>query len=258
MAGGWGSSNAYEITGSRTESYNVLGMSAKVSIVCPWNTRYEVMQGISQTKYPLPNGASNFYLAAYPKSFEVSVFEEKGSSSDVYSVSYTKAKIDVSYECRSKYNERSITETLTPILNMRRLPAWGFYWRSDGSPILDDQAPAILNVQAKITRQCTGCQKIPVWFYDYAGCVNDAPWLDKFTNNTYDTGTLLFIPSSLSKAITTNPTDEDNVWDIGYELMWNPVGWNNFMRPHGIDYMMFDGRRFYFYVEKSFSSLIAT
>jgi hypothetical protein len=211
------------------------------------------MSQISQSKYPLPAGASNYYYSAYPKSFDVSVWEECGNPSDTDAVTYTKAKIDVQYECRAKYNERSVTETLTPILNMRRLSAWGFYWHSDNSPILDDQAPAIMQVQAKIARQLTGWANIPSWFYDLAGCVNESSWNDTFTKISYEADTLLFIPSSMSKQVTTNPTDEDNIWDFSFELMWNPIGWNKFMRPHGIDYMMVNGQQYYHYSQKLFS-----
>jgi hypothetical protein len=249
----WGSPDVYEITGSRTEQYTRLNMTAKVTLICPWNSRYTCMSAISQTKYPLPSGASNYYYSAYPKSFDVSVWEESGKPSDVDAVTYTKAKIDVQYECRAKYNERSVTETITPILNMRRLPAWGFYWASDGSPLLDDESPAIMQVQVKIARQMTGWNRIPSWFYELAGCVNDFAWTDTFTQQSYEADTLMFIPSSMSKQVTTNPTDEDNIWDFSFELMWNPVGWNSFMRPHGLDFMMVNGQRYYNYKQQTFS-----
>jgi hypothetical protein len=248
----WGSPDVYEITGSRTEHYDRLSMTAKVTLISPWDSRYSCMVAISQTQYPLPIGALDYYYSSYPKSFDVSVWEEAGGKTDVDAVTYTKAKIDVQYECRAKYNEKSVTESLTPILNMRRLSAWGFYWASDGAPILDDQAPAVLQVQAKIARQLTGWKKIPSWFFDLAGCVNDSTWTDTFTKISYDADTLMFIPSSMSKQVTTNPTDEDNIWDFSFELMWNPIGWNSSMRPHGIDFIMVNGSRYYNYPQKPF------
>jgi hypothetical protein len=254
--GDWGAAGAYELTGTRTESYTRFSMTAKVTLICPWDSRYSIMASISQSQYPMPSGAGTYYYSAYPKSFEVSVYEEHGQATDVHAVTYSKAKIDVTYECKCKYNEEAnISETITPILSMRRLPAWGFCWNSDGSPILDDESPAIMQYQIKITRQMTGVYSIiPTWFYDLAGCVNDATWIDKFTNHSYEQGTLLFVPSSLTKQITANPEDRDNIWDLGFELMWNPIGWNNFMRPVKgfVDYMVVNGQKYFLFEEKSF------
>jgi len=251
----WGSNQAYEVNGSRTETYTRSELTAKVTVICPWDSRFAVMSAISLTKYPLPAGASQIYYDAYPKSMDASVYEEVGLPSDVYEVSYSKAKIDITYICKSKSAadlESSITETVTPILNMRRLSTWGFYWASDGSPALPDESPAMLQIQIKIVRQITGVSQIPAWFWSLAGCVNQNAWTDIFTQASHDIGTLLFIPSSLSKQITVNPEDIDNVWDIGFELMWNPIGWNKFQRPHGIDSLKFGNQNFEMYQPKLF------
>jgi hypothetical protein len=253
----WGSTKAFEVPGSRTETYGLREMTAKVQLICDWADRYAIMQDICRTKYPLPPGATDYYWDSYPKSMSVSVWEEAGQEGDVYEVTYTKAKVDVDYICKSKVPDSSVTETHTPILNMRRIPSWGFYWGSDGSPVSDEESPTVVNVQLKIQRQLTGCPFVPSWFMDLAGCINQNVWVDDITGVVHDRGTLLFMPSSASKQLTTNPEDVDNVWDISFEMMWNPIGWNRFQRPFaqsttGIDSIMWKGQPFNLYQEKPF------
>ena len=223
----WGSPNVYELTGSRTETYTRKEMTAKVTLISPWNSRSAEIMKITATRYPLTTEASQYYFPSFPKTVEVSVWEEKGSASDIHAVTYTQAKLDVSYQCwaRAAANlEESFTQTCTPIIQMRRLPSFGFYWATDGSPVLDEESPAMLAIQMKITRQITGIQTLPSWFWSLAGCVNDAPWNDFITKNVYNAGTLLYIPASAVKQLTANPDDIDNVWDISFDLMWNPIG----------------------------------
>ena len=257
----WGSSNVYELTGSRTETYTRREMTAKVTLLCPWETRFAEMEKIARTRYPLSPGAESYLHPAYPKSFDVSVWEEKGAASDVHAVSYTMAKIDATYHCLARFNwDASFSQTITPTLQMRRLPSWGFYWATDGSPVLDEESPGMLAVQAKITRQYSGVQKVPQWFWDLAGCVNDAAWEEVHTGSMLQKGTLLFIPASAVKQLTVNPEERDNIWDVSFDLIWNPIGWNRFMRQNGItghagiriDQMVFNNLPYFMYPEKTF------
>jgi hypothetical protein len=122
-------------------------MTAKVTLISPWNSRSAEIMKITGTRYPLTAEASQYYFPAFPKTIDVSVWEEKGSESDTHAVTYTKAKLDVSYQCwaRAAANlEESFTQTCTPIIQMRRLPSFGFYWATDGSPVLDEESPAML------------------------------------------------------------------------------------------------------------------
>jgi hypothetical protein len=232
----WGAANAYEITGSRTESYGRFEMTAKVTIVCPWENRDEVIDQVNRTPYPLPPIAAKQYYPAFPRTFEVSVWEESGKKTDIHEVSYSLAKIDIHYTCKQRNSaEQSVTQTCTPVLNMRRLPSIGFTWLSDNSPLTDAESPAMLQIMLKITRQVTGLRAIPDWWWSLAGCVNSTKGTDHMTKQQFEAETILFIPSSASKQVTTNPDDMEPVWDIGYELMWNPLGWNRFMRLDGLE-----------------------
>ena len=256
----WGAINAYEVPGSRTETYNRLEMTAKVSLLCPWNTRDVVLGQISATPYPLPPDAATRYYPAYPRSFDISVFEEKGKDSDVNAVTYTKAKIDVSYTCKSRNWESTITQTFTPILNMQRLPPFGFHWASDDIPITDEEAPSKFNPMLKITRNITGAAAIPQWFWGLAGCVNANAWTDTITGHTHPAETLLFTPATATKQLTTNPDDVFPVWDIAYELLVNPLGWNRFLRMNSLtiengtrlDRLKFKGDNYNMYFPKPF------
>ena len=261
----WGAASAFEIPGSRVETYNRFEMTAKVSLICPWDTRDAVIGQVSAQQYPLPTYAADRYYPAYPRSFDVSVWEEKGDDSDVYAVSYTKAKIDVSYTCKAKNSaERSLTQTCSPVLNMRRLPSWEFYWMEDGSPVLDEESPTMMQVMLKISRQISGIRQIPSWWWECAGCVNDALLIDTMTRMPYEAETLLFIPSSATKQVTTNPDEMEPVWDIGFDAMWNPIGWNQFMRlnaptaMHGIkvDRIGVNGLSYYMYPRKTFPQMM--
>jgi len=259
----WGATDAFEMPGSRTESYNRSEMTAKVTLICPWASRDNTIGQIIRTRYPLPPQAAETYFPAYPKSFDVSVWEEKGSPSDTNAVTYTQAKIDVSYTCRARnasFWEQTFSQTCSPILNMQRLPPWGFYWMTDNMPVVDEEAPTRLNIMLKITRQLSGISVVPAWFHELAGCVNESPWQDVITGIVFSAQTLLFTPSSATKQLTTNPDDIDNVWDMAFELLWNPIGWNRFMRLNSptvmqgirIDQMMFAGQPYLMYQPKPF------
>ena len=257
----WGSPYVFEVPGSRTESYNRKEMTAKVTLTCPWDNRFEAMDAIHTTKYPFPSSAAPYLHPAYPKAIDVSVWEEKGSDIDVHEVSYTLAKLEVTYHALARFNwDKSFSQTISPVLQMRRLPSWGFFWDSDDSPVLDEESPAMFAVQVKITRQYSGVPDVPQWFWDLAGCVNNAPWRERHTNSLLAKGTLLFIPASATKIQTMNPEERDSIWDVSFDLMWNPIGWNSFMRQNSIsvlsgiriDSMTFDNRPYYLYPEKSF------
>jgi len=257
----WGSSNVFEVPGSRTETYTRKEMTAKVTLLCPWSTRFAEMEKITRTRYPLPAGASEYLHPAYPKTLDVTVWEEQGSASDVHVVSYTQAKIDATYHCLAKFNwDQSFSQTITPTLQMRRLPSWGFYWASDGSPVLDEESPTIFAPQAKITRQYTGVSEVPQWFWDLAGCVNNVAWTEIHTSSLLGAGTLLFIPAAAVKQMTANPEDRDPLWDVSFDLIWNPIGWNRFMRQNGVmiqagirtDQMIFNNSPYFMYPERPF------
>lgn len=261
--------HVYEINGSRTETFGQFEFSAKAEFCCRWDDRGTIVTELSKTVYNFPaldadNNFNSYYSTYYPAHVTginvapfgaEGVYEDTGDKTPVWQP-HTLAKLSVDYKAIARPSNWTIQETVTPALSMRQLPTWGYYWRSDGSPILDAEAPAIMQIQAKISRHINGIHKIPEWFYDLAGSVNLRGWTDAITGVSYLPGTLLFNPSSMERNITLSPDDDDTLWNISFELSWNPIGWNNFQRPHGVDMMMYNGAPVYMYPVYDFPTLL--
>lgn len=248
----------HEVNGSRSESYTTTEFTAHVEYTCPWFMRVQGGNELMAAVYNAPIEYYKYFMPAEAQSVQVSVWGAEGVNVplavDTYQP-YTLAKLSVDYKGFARPGNIQIQEQVQPSFKMRQLPSWGYYWRSDGSPVLDNESPAIQEVQTKISRTFSGLHFVPDWFYNLAGSVNDALWTDQITNMTYLPGTLLFVPTNFDRSITMARGDEDYNWTIAFELNWNPIGWNNFNRPNGVDTMMKRGSQVCFYPYKDFSTL---
>ena len=248
----------HEVNGSRSEQYTTTEFTAHVEYTCPWDMRVQGGNEIMSACYNAPVDYYMYFMPAEAQSVQISVWGAEGLNVplavDTYQP-YTLAKLSVDYKGFARPGNVQIQEQVQPSFKMRQLPSWGYYWRSDGSPVLDNESPAIQEVQTKISRTFSGLHFIPEWFYNLAGSVNDALWTDQITDMTYLPGTLLFVPTNFDRQITMARGDEDYNWTIAFELNWNPIGWNNFNRPNGVDTMMKRGSQVCFYPYKDFSTL---
>ncbi len=248
----------HEVNGTRSETYGFSEFQAHAEYYCPWHKRVLAQAYIYTTIYNAPIDYFKIYYPAEVMNVQIGVLGAEGINRYLPDDSFqphTMAHLTVDYKGFARAGNLSLQEQLQPTLKMRQLPSWGYYWRSDGSPVLDNESPAIQEVQAKITRNIDGLRRIPGWFYRLAGCVNNAAWMDGLTGTTYLPGTLLFSPTNCDRTITRARGDDDNIWKIAFELNWNPIGWNNFMRPNGIDTMMKNNSLVCFYPYKPFPTL---
>lgn len=270
----------FEINGSRTETYNDTEFNAHIEYVCVWEYRNWYVSVLHDKVYPkylpiLADGTTdtsyyNWYYPAQAISCSVSNMGAEGvtvapaynAESQAYFEthyqSYTRAKISVDYKGIARPGAWSVQESITPTYSGRQLPSWGFYWRSDGSPIMDNETPFIQELMIDINRTITGVRQLPWWFYGLGGKTNFNAWTDVFTGEAFLPDTLLFIPSSLQRQITYNRSDDDNIWSIGFSLKYNPIGWNSFRRPHGVDMMMRNGAPVFLYGKGVFPNLCVT
>ena len=277
IGGGGDGSFIYEVNGARQETYTPTEFTAHTEYICPWPERYlykESVMGSVFNAYPPINAAGNVdfstaipsywnhYYPAVVTQVSIAPLGPEGvtvtpaNGAPLTFQPYTVAKLSVDYKGRARAGNATLQETVTPSLSARTLPSWGYYWRSDGSPVLDREAPGLQEVKASIQRHLTGIRRVPSWFFSLAGCVNYNPWTDLMTNISYLPETLLFIPTTMERQVTMDRSDDDFVWDISYEIMWNPVGWNNFRRPHGVDCMMYNGEPVVLYTVKPFETLL--
>lgn len=255
----------FEVNGSRSETFAQFDFTARAEFTCSWEDRFAKADALMGTiyNYPAREGSDGFYSRYYPAqvtNVSVNTWGAEGITTSTVTPPvwqpYTLAHLQVDYKALARPSNWNIQETVVPTLSMRQLPSWGFYWRSDGSPVLDTESPALMQVQAKITRHINGIRKIPEWFYTLAGGVNENSWTDSVTNISYLPGTLLFNPSNMDRTITLARGDDDNIWNIAFDLSWNPIGWNNFQRPHGVDMMMYDEAPVYLYPTYTFPRLL--
>lgn len=271
-----------EINGSRSENYSTTEFTSKVEYACKWDDRYiyaDYLMGrcynhtindlrIDADSYgerAAGNHRRNYYndyFPAMPTAVQVSTFGAEGVSvTSAVNLTpsfqkYTMAKISVDYKGLARPGLLSLQQTTTPTFGMRQLPSWGYYWRSDGSPVLDAEAPAVQEPQAKIQRNLSGIRNIPWWFFSLSGCTNINAWSDLVTGISYLPGTLLFQASNMERSITMARGDDDYLWNISFEIAWNPIGWNNFRRPHGVDSMMCKNSAVYLYPPVLYPTLL--
>lgn len=285
----------YELNdGSKSEIYSITEFTATQSFICDWHMRYPYVEVLRDLIYApdnckaveretgkdergnvthasfMENSYFNYYLPAQVQSIQVSVLGPEGCPGydtitwiDQYGQAhgitqyqrYTKAKITVSYKGLARPSTATLDQTVTPQVQMRRIPPFGHYWLSDGSLVLDKEAPGKQEIKLKIQRTMSNVRAVPPVFFDLAGCVNGDPVHDALTGLTFPAGTLLYMPTNMQKKMTSAIGDDDRLWNFGFELNYNPIGWNRFQRPHGIDTMMRNGVLVNLYPHADFSLL---
>ena len=203
----------------------------------------------------ITNSYWNYYMPAFAQNISVSPLGAEGAGYDAVPIinesgelyyetnmqKYTKAKLTVSYKGLSRLSSATLDQTLTPQITYRKLPPFGFTWLSDGAQVVDKEAPGKQETKLKIQRTLNNIRCVPNIFFELAGCVNDALVVDWLTEMTFPAGTLLYMPTNMTKRMTSAIGDDDRLWNFSFELNFNPIGWNRFQRPHGIDTMMFNG-----------------
>ena len=266
-----------EINGTRQESYTTTEFTATKEFVCDWKQRFEYIEVLRETVYNfesftyvsglpgdeyhpvsgslIENSYWNHYMPAFAQDIRVQPFGAEGVGYEPVPIlnqngewyyetniqKYTKARITVSYKGLSRLSSATLDQTLTPQVTYRKLPPFGYLWLSDGAQVLDKEAPGKQETKLKIQRTLNNIRSVPDVFFDLAGCVNDAPVVDWLSEMTFPAGTLLYMPTNMTKRMTSAIGDDDRLWNFSFELNYNPIGWNRFQRPHGIDTMTFCG-----------------
>lgn len=236
-----------ESNGTRSEQYSSTEFSATVEYHGPWLNRNAVINALRDTVFPVTvenlGPYYSYYQPASVQSISVSPVGLEGVhiNSDFHTPyqPYTMAKYSVQYKGLARPGNSSIQEQVTPNIQMRQMPSFGCYWYSDGAPVLDREAPAIRESHLTINRTITGVRMLPDFFFALAGCVNSNTWQDSILGKIFLPGTLLYTPANLDRQMTFANDNDDYLWTFSYSLEWNPIGWNNFQRPHAVDTMMY-------------------
>jgi len=277
-----------EENGSRSETRQQFEFSANVNYFCDWEDRNLVAAYLEETCYN-PTSAEgqdtlSYFTHYYPAVVTQITLRPLGAEAKTVKIverpnlkhiplqAHTLAKLEVQYKGRALPSLLNFKQNVTPSVSMRQLPTWGYYWRSDGSPLLDQESVAQQETRLKIQRSISGIRQIPPWFFDLRGKVNVNPWVDWITIRAFEDnrpsifmpGTLLYMPSSMDRQISTQKDADNQIWNLQFELSWNPIGWNNFQRPHGIDTIMrnvgtppaVQGEQWYMYPPDDFGVLL--
>jgi len=232
----------WEENGSRSETFAQFEFTANVSYHCRWDDRFALADWLSHTVYNNPaessdysnaNPSTVYYNSYYPAqvmSIQVNTLGAEGKTAysrqdplsqgwliDLPLQPYTLAKLQVTYKGRARPSPVALKQTVTPSTGMRQLPSWGFYWRSDGSPVVDAESPAIQENGLKLSRTLSGVRRVPQWFLGLTGCINANAWTDHITG-------MNFLPGMLCSKRDTNGLVRSNVRVFSFtELQNNPV-----------------------------------
>lgn len=236
-----------EENGTRSENYGTTEFTGNITFIGPWMGRNEVMAVLRHTVFPVTSDNVISYYGYYQPAFVQSISVQPVGLEGTHIITdyhtplqpYTRAKYAVQYKGMTRPGNSTVQEQVTPSCHMRQIPSFGYYWYSDGAPVLDQEAPAVRGMMMSITRTISGVRVLPDFFFNLAGCVNSEAWHDAVLGRTFLPGTLLFIPSNIDRQMTFANDNDDYLWTFAYTLEWSPIGWNNFQRPHGVDTMMY-------------------
>ena len=229
-----------EMDGSPTESMSAESFSATRVFKVLWTDRLEFMKRLIGGKI----GFINYITDTYPAFTAARCIRANAKpygriSADVTSnkAKYTYALVTANYET-PKYDSQVDaddntvlpyrTELLTPRAKMISLTSESLYW-SDGTELKDVSAPQQLMLQMAWVITLHEVETVPAETFSLVGKTNDAQEYSATYDRYFDAGTLLFNPPNTRP---TRKADGTLSWELEYNLLYQPEGWNRFYNPN--------------------------
>jgi len=246
------------IDGQRSEKYLEGEFTATMSFICDWDSRFYWRDVIWNSVYPYPLGNTEhgrtfkeMYYLPFCTDVSISTFAEVGRGArlvniwalndprnpndPVYStVHYTMAKITANYKGYARPGLWNVDIQYSPQIEARTLPVWGFRWQSDKSPIVEEEAPTIMDYSKSIDLSFRNVEHFNPMIEMLDGCVFDFLFNDSLIGRSFAPGTVLFTLKTLSKSDSVSRDVDIRFWTIGVQLVYNPIGWNRHRRPNAL------------------------
>ena len=184
--------------------------------------------------FPEPGSPANVGRTPYD-SFDVGNWTPNNPDnlSEFSYVHHTLAKLAVSYVAFAKCADWTTSVSMTPQIESRKLPPYGYFWDHDRSPVEEDQAPFILEDSMLIDLTFSNTSYLPRWLWIYNGTVNKSSRLLKMGvkhTQYFEPGTLLLIVKSIANKRTARRAVLDDMWDVTLSFHYVRLGFNRFRR----------------------------
>lgn len=203
--------------------------SASVVLRVPWTNRWLLVNDLlgNSRVWPYAPGLRATTCAIKP-------FDSKPTSFEGQTAVYEDALVTVSYS--SKVEENLIAESIEPNVEFITLDHKRFRWGSDasGDPLSEAEAPGRQKHSLALTRTHYKLEPpLPASLLTLPGKCNDTAYASALLGLSFAKETLLFMPSSLSRTITTAG---DRAFDLTLKYAYQPEGWNKYWRAKSKSY----------------------
>jgi hypothetical protein len=148
-------------------------------------------------------------------------------------IQYSRAKLVATYKAFARPSLYTISVAQTPQIEHRQLPSMGYRWKSDGSPIEEDQAPVCEERTELFDLTFSNCTVVPNWLWFYNNRVNEKEYklaLGHGKTRTFPAKTLLFTVKSVVTKVTNTRAEQSGLWDITLSYLYDELGYNRFRR----------------------------
>jgi hypothetical protein len=219
--------------GTKSEKISEDVTNCQVTLRCAWASRFALVADIVGNSRAWP------YLGAWTRpplarSFSI-VGDEALASTVGQSLEYIDALVTVDYDNTTEAGEDTenpetiVNESIEPNQEFQTLDYRKFKWTdAAGDPLMEAEAPGRPLFSLFLVRNIVKWNPpLPISILDKIGCVNEAAYVSARLGLTFAIGTLLYVPSPLSHAITT---EGSQAWNVTLKFAYKKEGWNKFWR----------------------------
>lgn len=210
--------------GSQQENRTLSDWSPSVVLRCAWSSRHALVADLLGNRREWPHGTGD-----KPRAVSASIVPfpstEVGTITG-QSHNYDDALVTVNYS--SNVESDLVSESLEPTVEFQILDYKRFRWGSgSGDPLLEGEAPGKQLRGLNLVRTFYGLSSLPTEILTGVGKVHNASYVSSLLGLTFAADTLLFVPPSLNRTITTAGS---RGWTATVKFVYKPETWNKFWR----------------------------
>ncbi len=231
------------------EERSLTSGSASLQVKCTWANRYALMADVLENRRPWPYDPSSGMIATncscapletdYTEDGQLMHYEEAlvtikyDRSVAVSDGDGSSGSEDDAYEDEDpEQHEPPITDVMSeafePYAEFLTLDPKFFRWGdADGDPLLEAEAPGMLQFGAILVRTLYQVQVVPSKALSSIGHVNDGNYTSKLLGVGFAPETLLYMPPSMERTLLSDGT---GAWTLTMRFNYRPTEWNKYWR----------------------------
>ena len=225
MANEYSSVDCTEEFGTATESYSIDGhFEAQVVLNVEGADKDDLISDLLTNQRPWPNTGFTVKPKAHRCSTRQFFSEDAPVSGQQNFPAATGYQVTVYYTTNP--DVQLISETLQPEFEFVLLDHRYFRW-SSGAPLVEGEAPGLLQPGVTLIRQYYKSAALPTLFLSAGGKVHNASFISSYLGITFGSETLLYAPDPAVQSLTMGGASG---FDFALKFHYRPQGWNTFFR----------------------------